>query len=63
MPIYEYECDNGTWRCGTIELHMSGFDPPDETECECGQMAKRIISKSSFRLKGTGWYATDYKET
>ncbi|MBW1649310.1 MAG: zinc ribbon domain-containing protein [Deltaproteobacteria bacterium] len=57
MPIYEYQCIN----CSkTIEASQKILDPP-LTECEhCAGKLKKIISQSSFYLKGSGWYATDY---
>jgi len=57
MPIYEYECT----KCGhQIEAWQKFSDPP-VTECECchGKMRK-LISQSTFHLKGSGWYVTDY---
>ncbi|WP_428562833.1 MAG: FmdB family zinc ribbon protein [Solidesulfovibrio sp. DCME] len=58
MPIYEYQCD----KCGQIsEVLQRSFDV-DEAPCEaCGATARRIMSNTSFVLKGTGWYVTDYK--
>ncbi|MEA4856352.1 MAG: FmdB family zinc ribbon protein [Solidesulfovibrio sp.] len=58
MPIYEYQCD----KCGKIsEVLQKSFDV-DEAPCEaCGATARRIMSNTSFVLKGTGWYVTDYK--
>ena len=58
MPIYEYHCD----QCGhEFEVLQKSFDV-DEMPCEtCGATAKRMISNTSFVLKGTGWYVTDYK--
>jgi len=57
MPIYEYQCIN----CSkTIEASQKISDPP-LTECEhCTGKLKKIISQSSFHLKGSGWYTTDY---
>jgi putative FmdB family regulatory protein len=57
MPIYEYQCIN----CSkTIEVSQKISAPP-LTECEhCTGKLKKIISQSSFQLKGTGWYTTDY---
>ena len=57
MPIYEYRCIN----CGkTIEVVQKISDIPF-TECEnCSGKLKKLISKSSFSLKGSGWYVTDY---
>lgn len=57
-PMYEYECTE----CGkTIEAIQKFSDDP-LTECEeCGGELKKLVSKSSFALKGKGWYVTDYK--
>jgi putative FmdB family regulatory protein len=58
MPIYEYKCDT----CGKeFEVLQKSFDV-DEAPCEaCGGTGKRFMSNTSFVLKGTGWYVTDYK--
>lgn len=58
MPIYEYKCT----KCGKeFEVLQKHFDV-DEAPCEsCGAPGKRMISNTSFVLKGTGWYVTDYK--
>lgn len=58
MPIYEYhcpECDNlfEEW-CQHIDDHKSAACPL------CGKPAGRIISHTSFALKGEGWYVTEY---
>lgn len=60
MPIYEYQCGS----CGKIfEEWQSGFEER-EMECpECGGESKRLISHSSFHLKGSGWYADGYGGT
>lgn len=57
MPIYEYQCAN----CQSIfEEWQSGFDDR-EMECpECGEQSRRLISHSSFHLKGGGWYSDGY---
>jgi len=57
MPIYEYQCQD----CQTVfEDWQSGFEDR-EMECpECGGNSKRLISHSSFHLKGGGWYADGY---
>ena len=57
MPIYEYECD----KCGHhVEALQKITDPP-LMECEqCHSKMKKLISQSTFHLKGTGWYVTDY---
>ena len=56
MPIYEYKCDV----CTNIEEQIQRHDV-DEIECPvCNNTAKRIISLSSFELKGDGWYKDGY---
>lgn len=57
MPIYEYECE----KCGQhIEAFQNITDKPLK-KCEaCKGRLRKVISLSSFHLKGTGWYATDY---
>jgi putative FmdB family regulatory protein len=56
MPIYEYECN----KCGVLEVNQRIVDSP-LTRCpRCRGKVHKLISQSSFRLKGTGWYATDY---
>jgi len=57
MPIYEYECQS----CGNIVEHWQKItDPPLETCESCGGKMKKLISQSTFHLKGSGWYVTDY---
>ena len=57
MPIYEYECT----RCGRVEEVMQQFsDKPLKACPECSGKLQKLISRSSFHLKGTGWYVTDY---
>jgi putative FmdB family regulatory protein len=58
MPIYEYACE----KCGNhIEvLQKVGDAPPKKcSKCKKGRMEK-MISRTSFQLKGGGWYASDY---
>lgn len=57
MPIYEYQCQS----CGkTTEVIQKFSDAPLET-CEfCSGKLAKLISQSSFHLKGSGWYVTDY---
>ena len=57
MPVYEYECT----QCGHhMEVWQKISDSPVEC-CElCSGKTKKLISQSSFHLKGTGWYVTDY---
>jgi len=59
MPIYEYQCE----ACGhSLETLQKVSDSP-LTRCpRCGADAlKKLISASAFRLKGGGWYETDFK--
>ena len=58
MPIYEYACCD----CGKhFEVFQKISDEP-LTKCRiCGGTVNRLISQCSFQLKGSGWYATDYK--
>ncbi len=57
MPIYEYKCSE----CGSIVEAMQKFSDPPLKECSCchGELHK-IVSMSTFHLKGSGWYTTDY---
>lgn len=57
MPIYEYKCNS----CGhRFEKIQSFSDSPIE-KCEvCNGKVSKLLSKSTFHLKGSGWYATDY---
>ena len=57
MPIYEYQCS----KCGhQTEVWQKITDPP-VTRCEmCNGRMRKLISQSTFHLKGTGWYVTDY---
>jgi putative FmdB family regulatory protein len=57
MPVYEYECKT----CQkTLEV-MQRFDEPPLLTCEsCGGELRKLISNTSFVLKGNGWYITDY---
>lgn len=58
MPLYEYQCD----KCGKVVEAIQKFSDDPLTKCEeCGGELKKLISKSSFALKGKGWYVTDYK--
>jgi len=57
MPIYEYKCK----KCGKhYEVWQKITDEPLKVCQECGGELIKLISESSFILKGTGWYVTDY---
>lgn len=57
MPIYEYKCLN----CGKDHEIMRKITDKPLLKCpDCGGKMKKMISNTSFVLKGTGWYATDY---
>jgi len=57
MPIYEYECLD----CGKkLEVMQKFNDSPLKTCSQCGGRLHKLISQSSFILKGNGWYVTDY---
>ncbi len=57
MPIYEYQCE----KCGNVfEEWQSGFEEQELPCPECQGNSKRLISNTSFVLKGSGWYVTDY---
>ena len=60
MPIYEYQCQN----CGHhLEKLQKMSDAPLKDCPNCQQPAlSKQISAAGFRLKGTGWYATDFKD-
>ena len=56
MPIYEYECV----KCGTFEATQR-ITEKSLSKCPvCKGRVKKLISNTSFQLKGTGWYVTDY---
>jgi putative FmdB family regulatory protein len=56
MPIYEYQCA----KCGTFEATQRITDRPLAKCPTCRGKVKKLISNTSFQLKGTGWYITDY---
>jgi putative FmdB family regulatory protein len=57
MPVYEYECTS----CGEHTEAMQKFSDPPLSECpECGGELRKLISSTSFVLKGSGWYADGY---
>ena len=57
MPIYEYTCE----KCNKHFEIMQKITDESLTTCtDCTGQLKKMISSTSFVLKGTGWYATDY---
>lgn len=57
MPIYEYECKS----CKTRFEKLMGIRDPQPDCPECGSSeSRRLISRSSFVLKGDGWYKDHY---
>jgi putative FmdB family regulatory protein len=59
MPIYEYQCNE----CSERHEAIQSIHDADLTDCpKCGKPGlKRLISAAGFRLKGGGWYETDFK--
>lgn len=59
MPIYEYQCSD----CGTIEEALQKVSDAPLTNCaHCSGKLSKLISHSTFHLKGSGWYVTDYAD-
>ena len=57
MPIYEYECS----KCGQIEEAIQKFSEKPLSKCRhCSGKLHKLISHTTFHLKGSGWYVTDY---
>ena len=59
MPIYEYKCSN----CGHQFEKIQKFSDDPLKKCpKCDKNTlNKLISSPSFRLKGSGWYETDFK--
>ena len=59
MPIYEYRCAV----CGHQDEHLQKVSDAQLTVCPaCGKPEyRKQLSAAGFQLKGTGWYATDFK--
>ncbi len=59
MPIYAYRCDE----CGFAKDVLQKISDPVLTDClSCGKPAfKKQLTAAGFQLKGTGWYATDFR--
>ena len=59
MPIYDYKCSNCEHQ---FELIQKFSDQPAEICPQCSQKSiQKLVSAPSFRLKGGGWYETDFK--
>ena len=61
MPIYEYRCS----ACGFQKEFLQRINDAPHTKCpECGKSAlQKLVTAAGFQLKGTGWYATDFKNS
>ena len=60
MPIYEYHCE----KCNeTFEVFQKINDDPVSNCPKCNEKVKRLISNTSFSLKGGGWYKDGYSST
>jgi putative FmdB family regulatory protein len=59
MPIYEYRCGS----CGFEKEYLQKLSDAPITDCPtCGKAEMiKLVSAAGFQLKGTGWYATDFK--
>ena len=59
MPIYEYQCEKCEHQFDTLQKLS---EKPLKKCPECGKMAlNKLVSAAGFRLKGGGWYETDFK--
>jgi putative FmdB family regulatory protein len=57
MPIYEYRCQ----KCGSqVEVMQKIGDAPPKRCGKCRGKLEKVVSRTSFQLKGSGWYKTDY---
>lgn len=61
MPIYEYRCGS----CGFEKEYLQKLSDAPITDCpSCGKAAMaKLVSAAGFQLKGSGWYATDFKNS
>lgn len=59
MPIYAYRCEE----CGFAKDVLQKISDPQLTDCpSCGKSTfKKQLTAAGFQLKGTGWYATDFR--
>jgi putative FmdB family regulatory protein len=60
MPIYEYKCEDCAKQ---LEIIQKISDAPPEKCSDCGGKLFKLISNSSFVLKGSGWYADGYSSS
>jgi putative FmdB family regulatory protein len=57
VPIYEYQCT----KCGEVFEAFQKITDEPLSQCRfCHAKVEKLISQSSFQLKGSGWYLTDY---
>ncbi len=57
MPIYEYQCI----KCGNVDEVIQKITDEPKVHCsKCAGDLHKLISQSTFHLKGSGWYVTDY---
>ena len=61
MPIYEYHCESCDQEFEKL-VRPSGDEPSQCPNCE-SESITRLISNTNFKLKGSGWYETDYADT
>src|SRR6266705_2240725 len=61
MPIYEYRCSS----CGFQKEYLQKVTDPVKTVCpECGKKTfSKMLTAAGFHLKGSGWYATDFRNS
>lgn len=59
MPIYEYRCAG----CGFQNEYLQRMSDAPLTDCpECGKRSfNKLVTAAGFQLKGSGWYATDFR--
>lgn len=60
MPIYEYQCEHCEHKMEAIQK-MSDKPLKDCPECK-QETLRKLVSAAAFRLTGTGWYETDFKD-
>jgi putative FmdB family regulatory protein len=60
MPIYEYQCE----KCKKTEERLRKLSDESLVECiDCNQPMVKILGVTEFRLRGKGWYETDFKQS